>query len=220
MGNAEEQYQKIIEQFPNITLVDGFIHHVKIPLINDVSLDIDYKSYPKRPKVLMIKPDGQVYKKLDMMIGSLKSWKKKEPPSIVDLINEVLIHIKGMDAHEVLIKKELLEGIMAYCHDHHPREILGLLRTDKGIVSEFILPPGAITSHDTGVFIPSRVPMDSSINGTVHSHPTGNPYPSQADINIFKSRRFHFIIGYPYNNFFCVKCFDQLGNELNFRVIE
>lgn len=220
MEIIETEYQKIIEAFPNATIVNNFIFHIRIPLINDVIIDINYKKYPKKPKVVLIKEDGQVYDTIDTMILTLKSWKKKNPVSIVELINEIFAFVKSMQFNEILIKKELLEGIMALCREQHPREILGLLRMDKGAVIEFILPPGALTSDSSGIFFPSRLPLDTSLEGTVHSHPSGNPYPSLGDLNnIFKKKRFHFIIAYPYNNLNSIKCFDKNGKELKFKII-
>ena len=137
MEIIEEQYQKVIEAFPNTILVNNFISHLKIPLENNVFLDIDYSKYPKRPKVILTNPNGQVYKKVDVMISSLRSWKKKDAISIEELIYEILAFIEGMKLSAITIKKDLFNGILALCRDHHPREILGLLRIDKGIVTEF-----------------------------------------------------------------------------------
>ena len=77
MDIIEDQYQKVIEAFPNTILVNNFISHLNIPLMNEVFLDIDYSKYPKRPKVKLTKSDGQVYKKVDRRISSLMSWTKK-----------------------------------------------------------------------------------------------------------------------------------------------
>jgi len=90
----------------------------------------------------------------------------------------------------------------------------------NGVVSEYILPPGALTSDNSGIFSPSRIPIGSSLEGTIHSHPTGSPYPSLVDLNgIFKKYDFHFIVAYPYNNLNCVKCFDKNGTEIPFKLI-
>jgi len=221
MEIIEEQYQKVIETFPNTILVNNFISHLKIPSEIDWFLDIDYSKYPKRPKVILTNPNGQVYKKLDMWISSLRSWKKKDAISIVELIYEILAFIEGVKLSAITIKKDLINGILALCREHHPREILGFLRVDKGIVSEFILPPGAITSTSSGVYSPGRMPWDLSIDGTVHSHPTGNPNPSQTDLKgVFMRKSFHIIVAYPYNSLNCVKCFDQKGKTIKLQVID
>ena len=87
MEIIEEEYKKIIETFPNASIVNNFIYHIKIPLINDVYLNINFKKYPKRPKVILTKSSGEIYNNL--MIGTLMNWKKKTPISIVELIKEI-----------------------------------------------------------------------------------------------------------------------------------
>ena len=91
---------------------------------------------------------------------------------------------------------------------------------ENNVFTEFILPPGAITSRTSGIFSPIRLPLTLDYQGTIHSHPSGVPYPSLQDLNsVFKSLTFHFIVGFPYrlNN---VKCFDKNGSELQFKVID
>ncbi|MFX1303025.1 MAG: hypothetical protein ACFE9X_06680, partial [Promethearchaeota archaeon] len=100
-----------------------------------------------------------------------------------------------------------------------PKEFLGILKMDKNVFTEFILPPGAITSRNTGVFFPSRIPISRDYQGTIHSHPSGTLYPSLQDLNsIFKRNRFHFIVGFPYS-LNHIKCFDKNGTELQFKLI-
>jgi proteasome lid subunit RPN8/RPN11 len=184
-------------------------------------LDIDYKKYPKRPKIILINPDGQVYDKLDAMIFSLKNWNKKSALSIVDLIEEILTFIEKKISNEVKIEKGLLDGFLALCRNQHPREIMGFLRMRDNIFSEFVLPPGLLTSRSSSIFFPSRIPLDASIEGTIHSHPSGIIQPSLADLNnVFKHKRFHFIVGYPYNSISSIMCFDENGNEISFKIIK
>lgn len=219
MEIIEEEYKKIVETFSNVSIVNNLIYYIKIPLINDVYLIINFKKYPKRPKVILEKSNGEIYNNL--MIDALTNWKKKNAISIVELIEEIQNFIERMQIKKVLIKKELLAGLLALCRDQHPKEILCLLRIQDGIANEFILPPGAVTSVSSGVFFPSRIPFDSSIEGTAHSHPSGNLHPSEGDLRgVFQKKNFHFIIGYPYSNFSCVKCFDRKGNEIPFQIVK
>lgn len=221
MEIIEDQYQKVIEAFPNTLIVKNFISHLNIPLMNEVLLDINYSKYPRRPKVILIKSDGQIFKKVDSMISSLMNWKRKNAISIVELITEILAFIESMRSNKITIKADLINGILALCRETHPREILGLLRVDKGIITEFILPPGAITSNISGVYNRIRMPSDLSLEGTVHSHPTGNLNPSPTDLKgIFITRRFHIIVGFPYDSLNCVKCFDQKGKSIKLQIID
>ncbi len=217
--SIEEEYRKVINSFPHAQIIDGYISHITIPLENGIFLDIDFRNYPKKPKVILIRPDGQVFNNLKTMVSNLKYWNKKDPISIVDLIYDIELLLNRTSTREVAIKKELIDGIIGLCKAQHPREILGFLRVENGIASEYILLPGAITNKKSGVFSPSRIPFDPSLEGSVHSHPSGNPYPSQKDLkSVFMSKRFHFIVGYPYT-YNSIKCFDQKGNELDFKII-
>ena len=45
MEKIEEEYQKIIETFPNAIAVNNFISHVKIPIKNESFIDIEFKNY-------------------------------------------------------------------------------------------------------------------------------------------------------------------------------
>ncbi len=219
MTTIEEQYKALVETFPNLQLVKDSITRVRIPIVNDAFIEIDYSNYPKRPKATLIKSNGKSFKNLDMIVGSLKSWNKSDPILIVDLVKEIQNLIQDSDVREVKIKYELLEGILGLCKTQHPREILGMLRVERGVIVEYILPPGASTSANSGVFSPSRLPYDMSIEGTVHSHPSGNSNPSPTDLQqVFRRHRFHLIVGYPYNTY-NVKCFDPKGNEINLVIV-
>ena len=219
MNNIEDEYHKIIEFYPNAIVEKNCISQVKIPLKDKFFLKINFKNYPKKPIVNLISKDDRIYRKVDKIIPLLNRWEKKNPPSIVDLINEILTFINSLESKEIKIKKELLNGILALCKNQHPREILGLLRIINGIAIEYILPPGAITSKISGLFIPSRLGFDSTLNGSIHSHPSGNPNPSIIDINnVFKTKKFNFIVAYPYN-LSSIKCFNNKGREIEFRIL-
>ena len=154
------------------------------------------------------------------MVSTLKYWKKKEPHAIIDIITDLFMFINRVNTNEILIKKDLIDGILGLCKNQHPNEILGFLKVQNEIAMEYVLLPGSITNENSGVFTPGRVPSDPAYQGTVHSHPSGIPYPSQADLrSVFRSKRFNFIVGYPYT-YNAIRCFDQKGNELSYRIIK
>jgi len=218
MEKIEQQYQKIVLKFPETIVIDNSITHVRIPLKENIFLDINYKKYPKKPKIKFIKSEGQIYSKLDSILPSLKNWGKEKPLDVVNLVDDIIRFIKNLESREVAIKKELLMGILALCRDQHPREIIGLLRIENGITTEFILPPGALRSEQSGVFSPNRLGIDPTLEGTVHSHPSGLALPSAEDLKLFRKYRFNFIIGFPYN-LNGIKCYDANGAELKVEVI-
>jgi len=219
MNTIEDEYIKIIEFYPNAILEKNCIYQVKIPLINNNFLKINFKNYPKKPNVNLISEDDHVFRKLDKIIPLLNRWEKKHAPFIVDLINEILTFIDSLESKDIIIKKELINGLLALCKKQHPREILGFLRAINGVAIEYILPPGAITSNTSGLLYPSRLGFDPTLKGSVHSHPSGNPKPSLIDINnVFKTKEFNFIIAYPYN-LRSIKCFNNKGREIEFRIL-
>ncbi len=220
MNIIEDQYHKIIELYPNTIAKENCISQIKIPLKDKKFLKINFKNYPKKPIVNLISKNDRTSRKIDKIIPILNRWEKKHPPFIVDLINEILSFIKDLESKEIKIKKELLNGLLTLCKKQHPREILGFLRASNGVAIEYILPPGAITSNTSGLFFPNRLGFDLTLKGSVHSHPSGNPNPSLVDINnVFKKKEFNFIIGYPYN-LSRIKCFDNRGREIEFKIID
>ena len=220
MNIIENQYEKVIEFYPNVILENNIISHVKIPLRKGYFLEINFSRYPKKPIVSLIRTDNRVYRKIDKITPLLNRWEKRNPPSIVDLINEIITFINDLESEHIKIKKELLNGFFALCRNQHPKEILFLLRITNGIATETILPPGTLTSKNSGVFNPSRLGLDLSLKGSIHSHPSGNPYPSLTDINrVFKTKAFNFIIAFPYN-LSSIKCFNSRGQEIEFTIID
>ncbi len=215
----EKQYQNIIKYFPNTETYGNNISHVKIELNKGIIVDIDYSKYPKKPRVKLINQTGKIYKKLYNDVVSLKNWKRSKTKSILDVINEIVSILENLQSKKVKIKRELLDGFLALCREHHPKEFLGILKMVNEIFTEFILPPGAITSRSSSVFFPTRLPTNQYYQGTIHSHPSGNLNPSLQDLNhVFKRNSANFIVGFPYtlNN---IKCYDKNGSELQFIVI-
>ena len=215
----EKLYQNIIKHFPNTKTYGNGISHVKIEINKGIIIDIDYSKYPKKPKVKLINQTGKIYKKLDNDIISLKNWKRSNIKSILNVINEIVSTLENLQSKKVIIKRELLDGFLALCREHHPKEFLGILKMVNDIFTEFILPPGAITSRSSSVFFPTRLPTNQYYQGTIHSHPSGNLNPSLQDLNnVFKRNSANFIVGFPYtlNN---IKCYDKNGSELQFIMI-
>ncbi|MEJ2249146.1 MAG: hypothetical protein P8Y70_13610 [Candidatus Lokiarchaeota archaeon] len=215
------QYQHILEHFPKAEKIGNNISHLKIELNGGIILKIDYSKYPKRPKVILINQQtGKIHKKLNNEIESLRTWKKTKSKSILDVLNEIVRILGDLQSNLVRIKRDLLEGFFTLSREHHPKEFLGVLKMEQNIFTEFILPPGAATSRTSGVFFPNRLPLNRYYQGTIHSHPSGNPHPSLQDLNsIFKSKNYNFIVGFPYT-FNNIKCFDKDGTEIKFKVID
>ncbi|MEM3513504.1 MAG: Mov34/MPN/PAD-1 family protein, partial [Thermoplasmata archaeon] len=74
------------------------------------------------------------------------------------------------------IAMELLEAIFENARNAHPNEFAALLRLGRtGVINQYVVLPGTISSNESAVFMLHMKPADFSIVGTVHSHPS--PYP-------------------------------------------
>jgi proteasome lid subunit RPN8/RPN11 len=118
------------------------------------------------------------------------------------------------------VKNELIEGLLAYSRDMHPKEMILLLRGKVGEdveVEEVIIPPSAVHGQCFSSFQPYMIPFDLSILGIVHSHPSGMLEPSAYDLNHFYGR-IMMIVAYPYQSVEDVAIFDRKGQEVSFIV--
>ena len=214
------QYKVIIENFPNAILVNGKVSHMRIELIKGIILEIDFTKYPKKPKVKLFNQYGKDNKKANNEIDCLKNWKSDKTISVLDVINEITSILKDLQSNIIKIKKDLLLGFLKLSRAHYPNEWLGVLKMEKNVFIDYILPTGAATNINSGIFNPGRMPVSRTYQGSIHSHPSGVIIPSLQDLNsIFRRYRYNFIVGYPYglNN---IKCFDKNGNTLQFKVID
>ena len=122
---------------------------------------------------------------------------------------------------KVRVKKELIDGILSYSRDMHPREVILLLRGKAGNdieVNEVVMPPGAIQGLGFSGFQPHMLPFDLSIVGVVHSHPSGSSSPSVHDLN-HPYGRITMIAAYPYRSVDDVTIFGKGGQMLPLEVV-
>ncbi len=111
------------------------------------------------------------------------------------------------------IRKELIDALIDIAKNNHPFEFFALLTGKKDVIEEFLYLPFQ-GGESFALFSPDLLPIGMRILGTVHSHPSRNPYPSQEDIRTFQSYgKLHIIIHYPYCNK-CWKAFNSRGEEV------
>ena len=123
----------------------------------------------------------------------------------------------------IYILREVLDSVLTYSKIHHPRESILLLRGEvkkmNVTVKEVIIPPSSIHGRGFTSFPLVHLPIDFSIVGTSHSHPSGVLRPSITDLNhVFG--RFLMIVGYPYNSERDIAIFNREGKALKFTVVE
>jgi proteasome lid subunit RPN8/RPN11 len=122
----------------------------------------------------------------------------------------------------VSIPRNLLDTILAGAKQLYPRESFLMLRgkkhKDTVIIKDLLLAPFAAHGRGFASYPTHMLPMDFSIIGTVHSHPSGNIQPSSVDLNhVFG--RILMIVGYPFVDERCVAVYSSDGEKLTLNVI-
>ena len=117
----------------------------------------------------------------------------------------------------VSISEELLDSIFEGAKRLYPKETILLLRgkkvKDTIRVNDLVIPPLATYGHGFANYSLHLLPMDFSLIGTVHSHPSGNKTPSDVDFNHFFGRIL-MIVGYPYASLQDVAAYNSHGEKL------
>lgn len=118
------------------------------------------------------------------------------------------------------IYKKTLNMIMESAKEAHPNEFAAGMREIDGVISELILVPGTIAGPTSALLKLHSLPIDYSIIGIAHSHPSPSLSPSQEDLNMFgRYGRVHIIAGVPYD-LTSWQAYDYNGDKLDLEVIE
>ncbi len=120
---------------------------------------------------------------------------------------------------EVCIEDETLEFLLHVCRSTHPNEFAGFLREKKGVITEILLAPGTLFGRGGSVVNQWMLPLDPSISGTAHSHPSSNVSPSSNDLRFFSVfGKYHAIVGFPYNKE-TIQFYKRDGTRLPHKVV-
>lgn len=117
------------------------------------------------------------------------------------------------------IKKEVMNLICEAAKDTYPNEFAAFLRMKYNIVYEIVMLPGTISGSRSATYQLHMKPIDFTIVGTVHSHPSGVTLPSDADLDLFsKTGKLHIIVGFPFDltNF---SAYDRYGKQIEVELI-
>jgi proteasome lid subunit RPN8/RPN11 len=125
--------------------------------------------------------------------------------------------------HPWKITRKCLDLIFESSKSNYPQEFGALLRVnrvDKNTIIEVLLLPGTISGDSHAIFQLHMLPIDYSIVGTVHSHPSSIARPSDADLDLFNHfGKIHIIVGVlPYGNI-SWRAYDYLGREVTIEII-
>jgi proteasome lid subunit RPN8/RPN11 len=103
----------------------------------------------------------------------------------------------------ISIDRELVTMIFAGARNLYPKESILLLRGKKSgdivKITDLLVPPLANYGRGFAEVQLHRLPIDFSIVGTVHSHPSGSLNPSSTDLNHFVGRIL-MIAAYPFSD--------------------
>jgi proteasome lid subunit RPN8/RPN11 len=123
----------------------------------------------------------------------------------------------------VSIDRELVNIILGGARRLHPRESILLLRGKKSEnilkITDLLVPPLATYGRGFAEVRLHRLPMDFSVVGTVHSHPSGNFNPSSADLNHFFGRVL-MIAAFPFTDENNIAVYVRNGERVKLQVIE
>ena len=118
------------------------------------------------------------------------------------------------------IKRSVLELIMAAARENYPNEWSGQLRAKNGVIFELTMLPGTLQGRDSALVNLWMMPIDYTVVGSVHSHPSGNFGPSGADREFFqKFGQVHIIVGRPYN-LRTWQAYDYDGEPIDLEIVE
>ena len=125
-------------------------------------------------------------------------------------------------SRRVRFKKSVVDSLLTYSKSAHPMEGILLLRgktaKEEILVNEVMIPPFAVHGEGFSSFPLYSLPLDTSIMGVAHSHPSGALKPSSEDI-YHGYGRLMVIVGYPYESEEDIGVFDKDGNRSVFEVV-
>ena len=117
------------------------------------------------------------------------------------------------------IEREVIEMVNESARANHPNEFLAVLRAEAGVITEILLLPGTLSGRTSGILSLHMLPIDLSVVGTVHSHPSRSNRPSGADLDLFRRwGRVHIITCFPYD-MDSWRAYDIRGEEMTLKVI-
>ncbi len=123
----------------------------------------------------------------------------------------------------VFFEQAVAESILSYARMLHPREAMLLLKgkvdKERIVVHDTLIPPLATHGNTFSTFKPYMLPIDFSIIGIAHSHPSGAIRPSLTDLNHFYGR-IMVIAAYPYRSEKNMAVFDREGKPLRYEVVK
>ncbi len=122
---------------------------------------------------------------------------------------------------EVKISQDMLRMILESARSLHPKETVFLLRgktcEHEITISEIVVPPSATYGKGFASVPMFMMPVDFSIIGTAHSHPSGSLRLSVGDLNHALGKVI-LVAAYPYDSVECSAVYNRRGDRLKLKV--
>ena len=114
------------------------------------------------------------------------------------------------------IKRSLIEDLFESAKNYYPDEFMCFLSGNKKeqIIEEFVFLPNTSGRNYASIY-DSVIPIDATMIGSVHSHPSGRAMPSDADKKFFRRYLINIIISIRENK---INFFDKDGKEIQVQV--
>jgi proteasome lid subunit RPN8/RPN11 len=117
------------------------------------------------------------------------------------------------------IARDALKFVLEVSASSHPNEFAGMLYETDQIITDVDVPITQ-SSNVNAVMDLFMLPVNIHIVGSVHSHPSGELQPSDADIQMFmQNGDYHIIVGYPYE-ITSWACYDRIGDIRKLDVLD
>ena len=122
----------------------------------------------------------------------------------------------------VRFKKSVADSILSHAITAYPREGILLLRGKVGkreiLINDVLIPPLATHGRGFSGFPSIMLPMDLTLMGISHSHPSGSLQPSNQDLNHFYGR-IMVITAYPFRSYGDIGVFNSHGDRLPHEIV-
>ncbi len=158
-------------------------------------------------------------------VKDLLTWRLFVFMGLSKSLGRFFIKLFSLDKYEynkIQIKKQVVTKIMLFARGSYPKEFIAILKgevKDKVVIIDDVMYQ-QYSSSVVSTSMRMNLPVSSGSVGTVHSHPSHNSRPSQADLQSFSKRGLvHFIINFPYrvND---LRAYNSQGDVLEFDIVE
>ena len=119
----------------------------------------------------------------------------------------------------IRIAKSVFQSLLKFFSYNHPKEGILLLhgknKKKEITISEIVIPPQSVHGEDFSSFPLFMLPIDITMIGTAHSHPSGALRMSPEDHNYFYGK-IMIIAGYPYRSEENIAIFNSKGEQVKY----